>query len=102
MARCIKYMLSLAWKHMKSVIGVSVLLAAQISLHIGKIWGIKRSLHLLCVRPAHSGHPIAFIQQFPCYCLTDSSGTAADNYIFHYYYDKYVNMMEDVYRSIKR
>ena len=27
MARCIKYMLSLAWKHMKSVIGVSVLLA---------------------------------------------------------------------------
>lgn len=27
MARCIKYMLSLAWKHMKSVIGVAVLLA---------------------------------------------------------------------------
>lgn len=39
MARCIKYMLSLAWKHMKSVIGVSVLLAVvSVALNLVQLY----------------------------------------------------------------
>ncbi len=39
MARCIKYMLSLAWKHMKSVIGVSVLLATvSVALNLVQLY----------------------------------------------------------------
>ena len=39
MARCIRYMLSLAWKHMKSVIGVSVLLAVvSVALNLVQLY----------------------------------------------------------------
>ena len=39
MARCIKYMLSMAWKHMKSVIGVSVLLATvSVALNLVQLY----------------------------------------------------------------
>ena len=39
MARCIGYMLSLAWKHMKSVIGVSILLAiVSVALNLVQLY----------------------------------------------------------------
>ena len=39
MGRCIRYMLSLAWKHMKSVIGVSVLLATvSVALNLVQLY----------------------------------------------------------------